>query len=507
MTSTKSVLIVEDERIVAKDIQLTLRSLGYDAYALAASADEAVARAEERRPDLVLMDIRIRGAKDGIEAAQTMRDRFDVPVVFLTAHADDATLDRASRTQPYGYLLKPVKAAELRSAVEIALYKHVAEKRERARERWYATTLHAIADAVVSVDGAGRVTFVNAAAEGLTGIRAADAIGFPLEEVLQLRDRRGSAIDVTSLSTISTQEEVGLVNVVTGEMREVRASVANVVDESKLGTVMVFRDITDERKVQRQLELADRLTALGTMIEGLVSEVNNPLAIVLSNAAYVDEEMTAHRSDLRRARVDFDATAHERVENLGRLLADVRVASRRIEKIVTDLRTFARPPSVRPAGEANLARAISWAVQSTQALFRDRAEVTVAIPETAIVSADDARIGHVFLNLLTNAAQAIHPGQYVDNRVTVVATEKDDAIVVDVTDSGVGIPAAVRQRVFEPFFTTRAVGAGTGLGLSICRGIVTSLGGTIEVFSPPPSPSARGTTVRVTLPKATGAAT
>src|SRR6185295_17635126 len=160
-----SVLIVEDERIVAKDLQHTLAAMGYDAFAIASSADEALSHASEKCPDLVLMDIRIKGAHDGIETADLLRQRFGVPVVYLTAHADDATIERAKRTTPYGYLMKPVKSAELRSAIEVTIHRHEMEKRLRERERWFATTLRSIDDAVITVDVEGMIAFANPAAE------------------------------------------------------------------------------------------------------------------------------------------------------------------------------------------------------------------------------------------------------------------------------------------------------------------------------------------------------
>jgi C4-dicarboxylate-specific signal transduction histidine kinase len=134
------VLIVEDERIVARDLQETLGDMGYDAYAIASSADEAVAKISERCPDVVLMDIRIKGKRDGIETAALLRERFELPVIYLTAHADEATIDRAKRTSPHGYLLKPVNTGELRGAIESSVYRHRLEKRARDRERWSSTT-------------------------------------------------------------------------------------------------------------------------------------------------------------------------------------------------------------------------------------------------------------------------------------------------------------------------------------------------------------------------------
>jgi signal transduction histidine kinase len=118
-----SVLIVEDEAIVAHDLRQTLAEQGFDAFAVASSAEEALARAADQRPDVVLMDIRIKGGADGIAAAQALRERFDTPIIFLTAHADAGTLERAKGTEPSGYLLKPVKSSELKISIELALHK------------------------------------------------------------------------------------------------------------------------------------------------------------------------------------------------------------------------------------------------------------------------------------------------------------------------------------------------------------------------------------------------
>ncbi|HSY38506.1 MAG TPA: response regulator, partial [Polyangia bacterium] len=189
---SKTILVVEDERVVARDIQRSLVDLGYQVPATASSAEQAIRLASERCPDLVLMDIRIKGERDGIEAATILRKRFDVPIVYLTAYADEATVERAKLTQPFGYLMKPVKTYELRSAVEIALFKHEMDKQLRDRERWLATTMRSIGDAIISTDAAGRINYMNPVAEALTGWSAEQAFGRMSEEVLRLeRDDRG----------------------------------------------------------------------------------------------------------------------------------------------------------------------------------------------------------------------------------------------------------------------------------------------------------------------------
>ena len=119
-STAKTILVVEDERIVAKDLQQMLSGFGYKVPATAASSEDAMRLAAEKCPDLVLMDIRIKGQRDGIETAAILRERFGVPIVYLTAHADGDAVARAKKTEPYGYLIKPVRADELRSTIEIA---------------------------------------------------------------------------------------------------------------------------------------------------------------------------------------------------------------------------------------------------------------------------------------------------------------------------------------------------------------------------------------------------
>ncbi len=135
------ILVVEDESIIAKDIQKTLEKLGYAVAALASSGDEAIRKAEKTHPDLVLMDIVLKGDMDGIKAAEQIRVRFNIPVIYLTAYTNERILQRAKITEPYGYILKPFEDRELQMTIEIAIYKCQIERKLKDREQWLATTL------------------------------------------------------------------------------------------------------------------------------------------------------------------------------------------------------------------------------------------------------------------------------------------------------------------------------------------------------------------------------
>lgn len=125
--SKTNILIVEDESIVAKDIQMSLRKLGYNVVAICSNGEDAIRAAEEHVPDLVLMDIMLKGDMSGIEAAEQIRSRFNMPIIYLTAYADESTLSKAKITEPYGYIIKPFKEIDLRTSIEMAQYKHQKE--------------------------------------------------------------------------------------------------------------------------------------------------------------------------------------------------------------------------------------------------------------------------------------------------------------------------------------------------------------------------------------------
>jgi PAS domain S-box-containing protein len=155
------ILIVEDEIIIAENIRARLNSLGYAVSAIVFSGEEAIQKAAETRPDLVLMDIKLEGDMDGVEAAEQIRARFDIPVVYLTAYADDDTLQRAKITEPFGYILKPFEVRELHTAIEVALYKHKMERKLRSRERFITNILESVPTSLVVIDRALRVVSVN----------------------------------------------------------------------------------------------------------------------------------------------------------------------------------------------------------------------------------------------------------------------------------------------------------------------------------------------------------
>lgn len=179
-------MVVEDEFITAEHLRRSIQGFGYDVCAVASSADEALKKARKFLPDLVLMDIILKGGADGIEAAHCLRSQLDVPVIFITAYANKEMLERAKQAEPYGYILKPFQIKELQTAIEMAIYRHRKEAKRREDEQWYVATLNTIEEAVIAINARDEIIFLNRAAETLTGWENGTAFGQRLSTVVGL---------------------------------------------------------------------------------------------------------------------------------------------------------------------------------------------------------------------------------------------------------------------------------------------------------------------------------
>ncbi len=257
----------------------------------------------------------------------------------------------------------------------------------------------------------------------------------------------------------------------------------------------IARDVTEQReakelqeRTQKQLILADRMVSVGTLAAGVAHEINTPLSYLTANLDMVVE-------DLHLLAQESGST---RIADLEEMLREAREGADRVRKIVRGLKTFSRADDERRTA-IDLKPVLELSVNMTFNEIRHRARLVKDYGKTPRITADDARLGQVFINLLVNAAQAIPEGRTEENEIR-IATSTDERgwAVVTVRDTGAGIPASVVARIFDPFFTTKAVGVGTGLGLSICHSIVTGMGGEISVASE----EGRGTTFRVALPAA-----
>jgi PAS domain S-box-containing protein len=255
------ILVVEDEIIVAMEIKSRLESFGYSVPAVVSTGEDAIKKAGESGADLVLMDIMLKGDMDGIEAARQICANNNIPVVFLTAYADDKTLERAKITEPFGYIVKPFEDRELHVAIEISLYKHAIDKKLKENEKWLSAVIKSIGDAVIAIDDKGLVKLMNPFAEALINIKEAEAVGKPLKEVFNIIcEETGENVEDPLLKIYREGIFYGLADhtlLITKEGTKVPVDIIGtpILDEKNkiIGTVLVFYDILEHKKTEKSI--------------------------------------------------------------------------------------------------------------------------------------------------------------------------------------------------------------------------------------------------------------
>ncbi|QCO18435.1 hybrid sensor histidine kinase/response regulator (plasmid) [Azospirillum brasilense] len=487
------ILIVEDDRIVARDIQHQVSRMGHVVVGLSASGEEAVRLAGSHQPDLVLMDIRLDGEMDGIEAARRIREAHRIPVVFLTAYANDEVVERASRTEPFGYLLKPLEEPQMRTVIQMALYKQASDAKLRLSERRYAATLASIRDGVILCDRDGRVEFMNRVAETMTGWTAADAAGRPLTSVFVAVDeetqepqedfsalvrRSGAHAPPDRLSRLLPRGETAPApSEMPGIVVEERCS-AIIDDRGEVaGSILVFSDLTQRRRIaealrkaQADLAHAGRLTMMGELAAAVAHEVNQPLMAIITNAGTCLQHLSQPDPDLGKTRAVAE-----------RIVRDAQRAG----DVVRSIHALARRAPADP-GWVDMNALVTETLALVRAELR-RARVAVETDLQAVppwVHGDRVQLQQLILNLVMNAIEAMAASDRPPRRLRVVTASGDGGVGVRVEDSGPGIADADPDVLFRALYTTKP--GGLGMGLSISRSIVELHGGRLSAMAGTP---------------------
>jgi PAS domain S-box-containing protein len=483
----KQILIVEDEGLIAADIQRRLERMGYSAPAIASSGEEALEYVRSTAFDLVLMDIRLKGGMDGIATAQALYERWQTPVVYLTAHADPDTVRRAALTEPLGYVLKPITDGTLGSTVQVALYKNEMERRLRTSEAWLSTTLHSVGDGIVATDPNGEIVFANAVAENLTGWSAAEAHGRELMDVFQLREESSGSLAKNPVLDLVPGEyrDYALVSKTGAETPVEVACFENCSLEESLGAILVVRDIRARRALEARLVQSQRMEAIANMAGGVAHDFNNLLTIILSHA----EDLLVW--------LPFNERFQAR---------EIKEAAVLASSISSQLLTLSRRDAER-AEELEVDDAICEIQPMISHCLGPMVTLTTELDSTGrLVRADRNRLKQIFLNFALNARDAMPAGgeMRIESSGFDIEAGSPEArlcrpgsyVRLRVEDSGAGMEAATLARIFEPFFTTKTPEAGSGLGLSMVHSIVVQSGGCISAESKP----GKGTSFEILLP-------
>ena len=472
-----SILIVEDEIITALDIQSRLKRAGYDVPAIATSGEEALTTLSRTQVDLVLMDIRLKGTMDGIQAAGAVRARFGTPVVYLTAYADQETLGRAKTTEPHGYLLKPFEEKDIRTTVEMALYKHKMEKKLKESERWLSTTLRSIGDAVIASDAESNVKFMNPIAEHLTGWAQEEALGWPITDILNIVDER-TGVPIENPVMVAMQKNAiielpddCLLLARDGREIPIADSAAPMRDEEGqvIGGVMVFRDITERRQADRALqqharELREHNQELDAFAHTVAHDLKGPVNLIIGFSEILKEDVAAlTREEMQKYLyiVEQNGTKMSNIIDELLLLSETRSLDVQTEPV--DMGAIVNAAQLRlrhmiEEEQAEIARSNSW----------------------PLVMGYGPWLEEVWVNYLSNAIK--YGGE--PPRIEVGATARGNMVRFWVKDNGPGVPPEDQARLFTPFTRLDQVRAkGHGLGLSIVRRIMDKLGGRAGIES------------------------
>jgi len=454
------ILIVEDEKIVALDIKTHLLKLGYQVAGSFGHAEEALEFLETHHVNLVLMDIHLQGKMDGVEAAHNIKERWDIPVIMLTAFADENTIARSKRTEPFGYIIKPFHERELRTAIEMALYRYQMGKALKERERLFSTTLASIADGVVVTDETGKINYLNRKAEELASVD--DWYHKELDMVFpKLKLDEGPEIEMVNRF---------------GMTKQISRKATDLEDQNhKVGQVWALHDITNQRELEKQLRHSQKMEAIGRLAGGVAHDFNNILTVIMGYCTLIlddEKDQNPYIHDVQ----GIQSAAKKAVNLTRQLLLFSR--QQQAEKEVIDLNGLIK------GLEKMLRRLITEDISIHLRLQGDG----------TFLMADPGQLEQVLINLVVNARDALPEGGRISISTERFYQRQEEPTVsglipkgeyarILVEDNGIGMSPSLQTKVFEPFFTTKEEGQGTGLGLSTVFGILRQHKGFIQLKS------------------------
>jgi PAS domain S-box-containing protein len=515
--SAPRALIVDDESDNLVFVSRILRG-AYD-YDVASSGEQALEMLDRHDYVLIITDQRMPGMS-GVDFLSKSLDKAPNSVrIVVTGYSEEGAVTQAvNRAAVSGWLSKPFQPNELREVITNATRTRalvlsnstLVQKLEAANrlltasldertseirrsEQQLSQVIEQLPDAVAIVHD-GKTAFANPAFSRLTGCD--QVFGVRLDSFLEREDLVRLTVELGSSTTSAGRPELR-VRRPDGSQRVAELSVVPITFAGNRSTLVALRDVTEQRLAQTQLIDSDRLTSLGMLSAGVAHEINNPLSYVSGNQSFARERLARLREQIAiLSPADITTT----LADIDEALRDSEGGTQRIANIVKDLRKLSRDD----AGEQqdiDVTCVLGTSINMTKFEIQKRAQLETKLDPVPRVRGSETRLGQIFINLLMNAVQAIAPNAPTKNLVSVrTYTGPAGDAVIEVADSGCGIPEAIRGRIFDPFFTTKPLGEGTGLGLAICHGIVTSLGGEITVESR----TGRGTTFRVRLPATKG---
>lgn len=481
------VLIVEDDGIIARDIKMMLEELGYAVSGIASTGAEALALAANGNVDLALMDVNIKGNIDGIQTAAQLLKQQRLAIVYLTAHTDDNTLQRARETEPFGYIAKPITIADVKVGVAVALTRYRAQHQIEEREKWFLSILRSTGEAMIITNQQGRISFLNFAAEELAGITSGVVLGQALDDALRLVDKDGvrqQLFAADGAGQFSAPEAITGTIIRPDETRRQVLVSAEPLDKARQnGMVVVLHDISDLLRRELALENEnEKLTHSNEKLKFLSYSLSHDLREPLRTINIYSDLLAMHEKEA------LSEDAKQQLRGIGD-------ASRRMSSVMSSLLEYFSISNL----DRSEARQIDAADSFREALSNlksaiDESQAQIEAPNLPMVYAHPTALMLIFQNLVVNAIK--YSGQKTPF-IRVSACREGEFWLFTIEDNGMGFDPTQAQRIFELFRRGHdREHNGNGIGLATCQRLVQQNSGRIWAESTP----GEGSQFHFTLP-------
>jgi len=490
--ANERIMVVEDEWVISDDIQKSLKKLGYAVSSAVATGEGAIQKAEEDMPDLILMDIALQGDMDGIEAAGQIRSRFNIPVIYLTAYDDNATLERAKITGPFGYMIKPFKERELHTTIEMALSKHKTEIKLKESEDRHRKMIETAHDAIICIDEGGGIDVWNKAAENIFGYSESEIIGEQVTIIIPERYIKIHRDGIERFLQIRKGTIIGKAIEVAGKTKAgLEIPIEMSLSFQKAGNkqytfTAIIRDITFQKEAKRQLiEKTNEIENINKELRDFVYIVSHDLKEPLFTIEGFTKRLAGKYGD----KLDEKGKSY-----ISRITANTEIMSKRIYEIMEVIKIG----TVKYDFVYNDIRyIINGAVSELESKIKNNRIKLIIQDDLPTVKCDSKRIKNVFLNLVSNAIKFMSADY--QKEIKIGCNNDGDCYKFFVEDTGIGIQPEHQERIFKIFTRLKCVEAeGTGVGLAIVKKIVELHKGKVWVESP--VKDERGTRFCFTIP-------
>jgi len=465
------ILIVEDEIIIAKNIEKSLVNFGYQVLGIILSGAEVIKKIESLKPDLVLMDIKLNGNIDGIEAAQAIK-HLGIPLIFLTAFMDQRTLEKAKKTEPFGYLLKPFEDRILFTTIETALYKNLSDKKIKEKERSLYTTLKSIGEAVITIDKNNEITFMNNTAEKICNLEFEKALGFNYKDKFNFFDtEKGQPLILDYKTSYPPGSQIVLIR---DNLRiPIEINISSITDEndSVSGLVMIFRDISERKAIENKIfSYQEKLRLLVSELS--IAEENERRRISKDLHDDIGQNLSLVKIKLRE--IEESVKNEEAIKDLRYIRNIIDSAIKYTRSLISEL----SPPILYDIG---LIPAVEWLTEE----FKDKHKIDIVFERSEIkVNFNNDIKVFLFKSIRELIVNAIKHSE-ATKLIIKMYTEKRSLLIV-VTDNGKGFDYSEKK------FNTE----NRGFGLFSIKERLIFLGGDLKIKSKDKT----GTTVTLNFP-------